>query len=93
MYVPLEIRGRAVLKDVFHPLQSSWMLAAYELGYYPFDTEVFQAILRCMPNKGSGLDIALNYAFSRFFKEEINYATAKIMGGMPQYRRALTKTM
>ncbi len=73
--------------------QSSWMLAAQELGYYPFDIEVFQAILRCMPNKGSGLDIALNYAFSRFFEEEINDATAKIMGGMPQYRRALTEAM
>ncbi len=70
--------------------QSSWMLAAYELDDYPFDIEVFRVILRSIPDKANGLDIALNYAFSRFFEEEINYATAKIMGGMPQYRRDLT---
>ncbi len=70
--------------------QSSWVLTAQELGDYPFDIEVFQLILSRIRDKASGLDIALNYAFSRFFEEEINYATAKIMGGMPQYRRTLT---
>ncbi len=73
--------------------QSSWMLAAHELGYVPFNIEVFQMILGTIRDKASGLDIALNYAFRRFFEEEIDYATAKIMGGLPQYRRALTKAM
>lgn len=73
--------------------QSSWILAAQESGYYPFDIEVFQGILSRIRDKASGLDIALNYAFSRFFEEEINYATAKIMGGMPQYRKAITEAM
>ncbi len=73
--------------------QSSWVLAAHELGYVPFDIEVFQVILRKIRDKASSLDIALNYAFRRFFEEEINVATAKIMGGLPQYRRALTEAM
>ncbi len=73
--------------------QSSWMLAAHELDYHPFDIEVFQLILSRIRDKASGLDIALSYAFSRFFEEEINDATAKIMGGMPQYRRAITEAM
>ncbi len=73
--------------------QSSWMLAAHELGYVPFNIEVFQMILGTIRDKASGLDIALNYAFRRFFEEENDYATAKIMGGLPQYRRALTKAM
>jgi hypothetical protein len=73
--------------------QSSWMLAAHELGAYPFDVEVFQLILSKIRDKAKGLDVALNYAFSRFFEEEINYATAKIMGGMPQYRRAIIEAM
>lgn len=73
--------------------QSSWVLAAHELGYYPFDIDVFQLILSKIRDKASGLDIALNYAFSRFFEEEINDATAKIMGGLPQYRRAVTEAM
>jgi hypothetical protein len=73
--------------------QSSWILAAHELDYHPFDTEVFQLILSKIRDKASGLDIALNYAFSRFFEEEINYATANIMGGMPQYRRAIIEAM
>ena len=73
--------------------QSSWMLAAHELGYYPFDIEMFQMILKRIPDKASALDIALNYAFRLFFEEEISYAAAKIMGGMPQYRRLLTEAM
>ncbi|MGA2971714.1 MAG: winged helix-turn-helix transcriptional regulator [Candidatus Bathyarchaeia archaeon] len=73
--------------------QSSWILAAHELDYHPFDIDLFQLILSKIRDKASGLDIALNYAFSRFFEEEINDATAKIMGGMPQYRTALTETM
>jgi hypothetical protein len=73
--------------------QSSWILAAQESGYYPFDIEVFQEILSRIRDKASGLDIALNYAFGRFFEEEIDYATAKIMGGMPQYRRTITEAM
>jgi len=73
--------------------QSSWMLAAHESGFVPFDIDVFQLILRSISDKASGLDIALNYAFRRFFEEEINYATAKIMGGMPQYRKSLTEAM
>ncbi|MGA2462714.1 MAG: winged helix-turn-helix transcriptional regulator [Candidatus Bathyarchaeia archaeon] len=73
--------------------QSSWILAAHELDYHPFDIDVFQTILGRIRDKASGLDIALNYAFSRFFEEEIDNATAKIMGGMPQYRRALTEAM
>jgi hypothetical protein len=73
--------------------QSSWTLAAHDLGYYPFDIDVFQLILRSIRDKASGLDIALNYAFMRFFEEEINDATAKIMGGMPQYRKALAEAM
>lgn len=71
--------------------QSSWMLAAHELGGYPFDTDIFHLIVRTVRDKATGLDIALNYAFRRFFEEELNYATAKIMGGMPQYRIALTQ--
>ncbi len=90
-------RNRITHKHVEYEIaageQSSWMLAAHELGDYPFDIEVFQVILRSIRDKASGLDIALNYAFNRFFEEEINYATAKIMGGMPQYRRALTEAM
>ena len=73
--------------------ESSWVLAAHELDYHPFDTEVFQLILSRIRDKASGLDIALNYAFSRFFEEEINYATAKIMSGMSEYRRALTQAI
>jgi hypothetical protein len=73
--------------------QSSWTLAAHELDYHPFDIEVFQLILSKIRDKANGLDIALNYAFSRFFEEEINYATANIMGGMPQYRKAITEAM
>lgn len=73
--------------------QSSWTLAAHELGNYPFDIDVFQLILRSIRDKASGLDIALNYAFTRLFEEEINDATAKIMLGMPQYRKALTDGM
>ncbi len=60
---------------------------------HSIDIEVFQVILSRIRDKASGLDIALSYAFSRFFEEEINDATAKIMGGMPQYRRALTKAI
>ncbi len=33
------------------------------------------------------------YAFGRFFEEEINVATAEMMGGLPQYRRALTEAL
>jgi hypothetical protein len=73
--------------------ESSWVLAAHELDYHPFDIDVFQLILSRIRDKASGLDIALNYAFSRFFEEEINDATAKIMGGMPQYRRTITEAM
>ena len=73
--------------------QSSWALAAHELGNYPFDVNAFQLILRKIRDKASGLDIALHYAFNRFFDEEIDNATAKIMGGMPQYRKALTEAM
>jgi HxlR-like helix-turn-helix len=73
--------------------QSSWTLATHELGAYPFDIEVFQLILSRIRDKAKGLDIALNYAFSRFFEEEINDATAKIMGGMPEYRKAITEAM
>ena len=73
--------------------QSSWVLAAHESGFVPFDIDVFQLILRSIRDKASGLDIALNYAFNRFFEEEINDATAKIMGGMPQYRKSLTEAM
>jgi hypothetical protein len=51
------------------------MLVAHELGYHTFDAEVFQVIPSRLRDKASGLDIALNYAFSRFFEEEINYAT------------------
>ena len=72
---------------------SSWTLAVHELGAYPFDTDMFQAILRNTPDKAIGLDIALNYAFNRFFDEEINNATAKIMGGKPQYRKILSGAM
>jgi hypothetical protein len=79
--------------DITAGEQSSWVLAAHELDYCPFDTEVFQVILGRIRDKARGLDIALNYAFSQFFEEEINYATAKIMGGMPQYRRALTQAI
>jgi hypothetical protein len=73
--------------------QSSWILAAQESAYNPFDIEMFQLILRSIRDKASGMDIALSYAFSRFFEEEITYATAKIMGGMPQYRHAVTESM
>ncbi len=69
------------------------VLAAHESGFVSFDIDVFQLILRSIRDKASGLDIALNYAFSRFFEEEINDATAKIMGGMPQYRKSLTEAM
>lgn len=68
--------------------RSSWILAVHEVDTFPSGVEkaVINVILNTIGDKAKALDIALNYAFQRFFEEEATYASAKIMGAMPKYR-------
>jgi hypothetical protein len=72
--------------------ESAWMLAAHGDDFDPSVASVFKAVLN-VGDKAKALDIAVDYAFRRFYKEEIKFAIAKIMAAMPEYRRFLLETM
>jgi len=82
-------------KNVFYEIapgeKSSWILAAGGTDVH-LPISMVQAILK-VGDKAKALDIALNYAFTFFFEQEIRDAAARIMAGNPQFREFFLEGM